>query len=109
MKPVNRREGFDVVIDTPRTVDEMSSQEKRYLDVLEFLQATKTLYRILLNRPNVKQHTKAEIRTALYAMDDVGDMLSRNSSIKELDDGWRIVQKHFNNYANFSKRTRNRR
>lgn len=109
MKPVNRREGFDVVIDDPRTVDEMNSQEKRFLDVLEFIQATKTLYRILLNRPNVKQHTKAEIRAALYAMDEVGDTLSRTSSLRDLDDGWRIVQKHFNNYANFSKRTRNRR
>lgn len=96
-------------IPAPRPVSDFTEEEKRYLDVLDFLQSTKTLYRILLNRPNVKRHTKAEIRQALYEMDEVGDRLTRNSSMKDLDEGWVTIQTHFNRYCAFSQRTRNRR
>jgi len=93
----------------PAEAKQLSTQERRYLDVLDFLQTTKTLYRILLKRPHLKRHTKAEIHNALYAMDEVGDRLTRTSPIEELDAGWVLIQNKFNKYASISHRTRNRR
>lgn len=96
-------------IPPPVEQEQLTQQERRYLDVLDFLHTTKTLYRILLKRPALRKHTKAEIHSALYEMDEVGDKLIRTSPIEELDKGWAIIQRKFNKYSTLSNRTRNRR